>query len=240
MHNVYQLPYLNFDNHLDITGLLSIKKQISAFIALHPHLTRPTKYVGGNFTESNSRGILDYQLEYSKHADPVIQELLAKDAFGSYIVFEESVTHGSLSLNLRYTTTGYQDKHKSANCSAVKEDAEFAFFYHWLDSQKIFSDYGRVNIFINHPGTFTHTHKDYPTDDTSVVDQFLWITFNDRKKFFLLDGEEKIYLPGYCNWFNTHNLHGTDPVEQSCYTIRVDGTFSDEFMSKVNPQFSCQ
>jgi hypothetical protein len=233
MFQVYNKPYLNFDNHLDLDTLYSVRSKISAFVAFNSNLIRPTKYTVGNFQESHTKGIVDYQLEYSNSHDPLIQELLSKDAFGHYIVFEQPVRHGSMSMNLRYSTSGYQNKHLAKECQRVDVDHNFSFFYDWLDKQNIFEEYGRVNLFINHPGTFSEIHRDHPPLYEYVQDQFLWINLFDRKKFFLLDNDKKVYVESACAWFDTNNYHGTDPVTQSCYTIRVDGVFNKEFISKV-------
>lgn len=232
MFSVYNQPYLNFDPYVDLNGLLDMRQKISAFIALNSHLIRPTKYTTGNFPEQQSLGILDYYSKYSTSTDPIIKDLIAKDVLGTYIAFEEDVTHGSMSLNLRYCKSGYQNKHLSTECQSTAEDNEFDFFYQWLDAQNIFAEYGRVNIFINHPGSYSEIHKDYPDDSYNKIDQFLWINLTDRKKFFILNDKEKIYIPCHCSWFNTNNYHGTDPVTQSCYSIRVDGVFSESFKNK--------
>lgn len=233
--------FLNFDRHIDINGLLSIKPFISAFIAKNHHLLKPTKYVSANFATAN-RGIGDYYYDKNIHqelfTDPntkdIVTDLLNCDQLGNYVIFEHEVTMGTFSIVPRYCKNYHTKCHKN-ECVALPEDSNLTFFYDWLDKQNIFSDYGRVTIFINYPGTATATHKDYPNVDQANSDEFIWLSFNDRKKFFLIDAEtqQKIYLSGHCNWFNTGNFHGTDPVDWACYSIRVDGVFSDDFKQRA-------
>ena len=59
MFQVYNKPYLNFDNHLDLDTLYSVRSKISAFVAFNSNLIRPTKYTVGNFQESHTKGIVD-------------------------------------------------------------------------------------------------------------------------------------------------------------------------------------
>ena len=111
----------------------------------------------------------------------------------------------------------------------------FAFFYEWLNSQNIFSDFGRVSLFINYQGASGTLHHDYPDASNPNQDEFILINFNPKsKKFYLIDNntDEKVYLTGHCNWFNTSNIHGSDPVPQACYSLRVDGLFSDAFKQR--------
>ena len=239
MYFVNNQLYINFDHLLDIDSLLKIKPGISAFIARNQHRVKPTKYLKGNFLIS-ANGIGDYQLDATKHpekyGDPeIITDLIANDLFGSYIVFEQDVLHGSMSCVPRYAKN-YATKHLSQDCVAIPEDSQFDFFYKWLDQQNIFTDYGRVTIFINHPGSSGAIHRDYPDQDRANADQFIWISFNSRKQFFLYNNhtQEKTYIPGHCNWFNTGNWHGSDVVTQSGYTLRVDGVYSSQFLDKLN------
>ena len=239
MYTVNNKLFTNFDHLVDINGLLTLKPQISAFIALNGYRINPTKFSTDNFLTPNLLGITDLQIEAKQHPEKfgnpdIVNDLLLNDQFGSYIIFEQDVVHNVNSFVLRYPMN-YKLKHLAKECCRIPEDTKFNFFYNWLDNQHIFSDYGSVSFFINYPGSFTPIHKDYPRVDEANSDEFIWIKFNQHKQFFLYNNntEEKIYAPGYCNWFNTGNWHGSDPVTQASYTLRVDGIFSDEFKSKI-------
>lgn len=237
--------YVNFDHLLDTEKLVNLRPRISAFMAKHSNLINPSRYFQDNFYDRTyNKGILNHEEEIDSIIDntqdpelkQAITEVVKKDKFGYYSMYELDAAGGNFSLVLRYSTKTYYDKHLSENCASVDADKEFDFFYQWLDAQNIFKDYGRVTVFVNHPGTTTTLHKDWPYVDTRNDDQFIWINlFGDRKKFYLFDDQtkEKIYINGVCNWFNTGNWHGTDPVEKACYTIRVDGLFADEFLAKI-------
>lgn len=242
MFLTHNRPFLNLDHLLDIDSLLAIKPYISAFIARNHHLLKPSKFRSGHFN-GREHGINDYQDQFKADpniiADPnlreIVTDLLNCDQFGNYIVFEQDVAAGTFSITPRYGLD-YYTKHHAAECVALPEDQQFAFFYEWLDRQDIFSEYGRVTLFINYTGVHTAVHTDYVNSSQPSVDEFVWINFSpDRKKFYLVNNEtdEKIYSSGYCNWFNTSNHHGTDPTKQSCYSLRVDGSFSDTFRQRA-------
>jgi hypothetical protein len=45
---------------------------------------------------------------------------------------------------------------------------------------------------------------------------------------------EKRYVESYSAWFDTVNqFHGTDPGEGLTFSIRVDGSFTDEFRQRI-------
>ena len=187
-------------------------------------------------------GVNDYQDQFKANpdiiADPklrkIMLDLLACDQFGNYIVFEQDVVAGTFSMVPRYCLN-FDTKHNANECVALPEDKNFAFFYEWLNSQNIFSDFGRVSLFINYQGASGTLHHDYPDASNPNQDEFILINFNPKsKKFYLIDNntDEKVYLTGHCNWFNTSNIHGSDPVPQACYSLRVDGLFSDAFKQR--------
>jgi hypothetical protein len=235
-------PFLNFDHVVDIDGLLAIKPYISAFIAKNHHLLKPTKY-RSDVNLHKRPGVTDYLNQFKANpgiiTDPklreIVTDLLNCDQFGNYIVFEQDVVAGTFSIIPRYSLD-YNTKHHAAECVALSEDQQLAFFYEWLDRQAIFSDYGRVTLFINYPGTSGPLHHDYPDASKPNQDEFVLINFSpSKKKFYLIDNDTdaRVYPSGYCNWFNTSNIHGSDPAEQACYSLRVDGLFSDAFKQRA-------
>lgn len=242
MFLVQNKPFVNFDQHIDIKRLLEIKPLISCFIARNPHLIKPSKYRSSNF-DNGMKGVFDYQSLYKnnpeKISDPILRnaiiDLIELDLFGNYCIFEhQDAVTSPFSLVTRYCKSFYT-KHLSSECVAISEDKQIDFFYDWLDQQNIFKEYGRVSFFINYPGTVTALHKDYPGDTTSNDDEFIWLNIANKNSFYILDKKTstKIYLTGYCCWFNTGNYHGSESLPYSCYSIRVDGVFNDEFKKRA-------
>jgi hypothetical protein len=244
MYTVNNKIFQNFDHLLDINALLKLKPFLSAYIARNSEYCRPTKFGRMSFygEETKLTGVHDAVEYYKAHVEsldddlkPIIQELIANDLLGSFVIYEDDVTHTSLSFNTRYNTHGLYNKHKPECVARVPVDYQMQFFYNWLDAQHIFKEYGRVLFFISHPGSKQIAHTDPSDPEKNNPDEFIWINLNPkRKKFYVLNPitQEKTYVNGYVNWFNTDNFHGGDAVEYSCYALRIDGTFSDEFKEK--------
>ena len=231
MKTIFNQPIINLDKIIDIDPLLAMKPRISATIANNSEFIRPTKY--SSKIASGKMGINDYTraIKETINDNPnkeLLEELIANDTLGTYLLFEEEnlAAQGSFSFTLQY------EKGNSVEDSAVKH--KFDFVYDWVESQNIFDEYLRVGFFITWKDTQTFIHKDWDTDDAEPLDS-IHVNFTNDKKLFLIDPEtnEKIYLTGYCNWFDTRNWHGSDPATRSCYSFRVIGKFKPEFLEKI-------
>lgn len=242
MFLTHNQPIMNLDHLVDTESLMAMKPFISAFVARNFHLLKPNKFISGNF-DSGEKGIYDYFLEYKnnlhslpENLQPVVQNLINNDLFGNWIVFEQDVATGNFLITLRYIGQSYQTKHLASQCVALPEDSQMQFFYDWLDGQQIFNQYGRVAMFVNFQHSVGKMHVDYYNSRDANHDEFIWIGFSAHKKLFVYDPttQQKVYATGHCNWFNTGNWHGTDPVEQACYSIRIDGVFSQEFKRRMS------
>ena len=55
-----------------------------------------------------------------------------------------------------------------------------------------------------------------------------------NKKFYVRDGDNKVYFNSRFCYFDNANIHGSDIIEQSSFSIRVDGKFSQSFLDKTN------
>jgi hypothetical protein len=65
---------------------------------------------------------------------------------------------------------------------------------------------------------------------------------SDQKQFFVRDADgNKCYLEekkagdddGACVWFDDHHSHSYDPIDEACYSIRIDGVFTDAFRKHI-------
>ena len=226
--------YITFDKFLDIDTLLAMRPKISALIALHSNYIRPTKYNSTNLLDGTN-GIPYFTEEIKTNLDKLenkemFEELIDNDALGTYLLFEEErlTSEGSFSVTLQYI---------DSNSNVVQTDinSKFDFLYEWVNNQNIFENIQRVNFFVTWKDTQTLIHRDWNEDAAEPLHS-LHINFSKSKSLFLidLDTEEKIYLTGHCNWFDTRNYHGTDKVKRSCFSLRIIGKFSEQFLDKLN------
>ncbi len=93
---------------------------------------------------------------------------------------------------------------------------------------------GRCNILgleANHHGT---VHQDGDSEDPAP-DHFITLCPRRNKRLFLWDEEkrEKTFVVSSAYWFNDHGYHGVEADPYFRYSIRIDGVFRDDFLSRV-------
>ena len=93
---------------------------------------------------------------------------------------------------------------------------------------------GRMLIMYDDAPRPVPAHRDH--DATDVCHEFVWFRTNLGKPFYMLNHEtgERRYVESYSAWFDTVNqFHGGDPARGLSFSIRVDGTFTDEFRQRI-------
>jgi hypothetical protein len=93
---------------------------------------------------------------------------------------------------------------------------------------------GRMLIMYDDVQRPVPAHRDHTSTD--ICHEFVWFRTNLNKPFYMLNHEtgEKRYVESYSAWFDTVNqFHGTDPGVGLTFSIRVDGSFTDEFRKRI-------
>lgn len=219
--------------YVDINGLLSLKPYIDYAVVKHSDLQVPAQYPGTLFLDKGYGFIdIDHQLKLDLiEKYPFIGDLDYKHLL-LWLRYNMDIKYGQSHLFV-IKARSWETKHLRNECDHMESYETFKPLLDWVDTQNIFSEYGRVNVFLNEPYTQTPIHID-PTDGNKQ-DQFIWITLDDRKKFFIYDQDAKTkhYLMGYIGTFDNHNYHGSESTEFASYSIRIDGIFSQEFLEKT-------
>jgi hypothetical protein len=97
-----------------------------------------------------------------------------------------------------------------------------------------FKSTGRMLIMYDDAPRPVPAHRDH--DDTEVCHEFVWFRTNLGKPFYMLNHEtgERRYVESYSAWFDTVNqFHGGDARDGLSFSVRVDGTFTDEFRQRI-------
>jgi hypothetical protein len=128
--------------------------------------------------------------------------------------------------------SSYDTKNISENSKDFPAIQYFKSLINWVDSQNIFNSIGRIVIFLNDPFSKTLDHSDY-VDGISRKDNFIWINPLGRKKFYVKDGDTKHYIESKVGFFDSANVHGSDPADTSTFSIRFDGNFTDDFLQRT-------
>jgi hypothetical protein len=127
----------------------------------------------------------------------------------------------------------YFDLDKSELWGATEATGEFPLLMDFIATLP-FQSTGRMLIMYDNISRAVTAHRDHA--ETDVCHEFIWFRTNLAKPFYLLNPttNEKRYVESYSAWFDTVNqFHGSDPAEGLTFSIRVDGTFTDEFRKQI-------
>ena len=131
------------------------------------------------------------------------------------------------------TPYNYLDLDKPELWQRTEPAEEFSGLVDFLETLP-FKATGRMLIIYDDSGATTPAHRDHLNAD--VCHHFVWLRTNRRKPLYLLNHEsgEKLHVESYSAWFDTVNqFHGSDAGDGLTFSVRVDGTFTDEFLSRV-------
>jgi hypothetical protein len=127
----------------------------------------------------------------------------------------------------------YFDLNKSDLWHATEATGEFSLLMDFIATLP-FKSTGRMLIMYDHMNRPVSAHRDHV--ETDICHEFVWFRTNLRKPFYLMNPatDEKTYVESYSAWFDTVNqFHGSDAADGLTFSIRVDGTFTDEFRRQI-------
>jgi hypothetical protein len=228
------------DEHFDLDSLHAIFPELVKGLIQSKEYYEPIEI-------GNQRAILD-----KDHIEPkiYIKDIFSKTAeyqslkeegftdiqIYDYVRFSYPVKTLGTKLLLR-TYPNYSKAFGAKHIERLNKDQpayeNFPKLRKWIEDCGAFKGVGRILFFVNELGSYTPIHCDYANLD-SLKDQFIWINLFQKKKFFVLDDQwNKQYIDGEINTFDNATWHGSDPAAYSCFTIRIDGLFSDDFLKKT-------
>lgn len=123
------------------------------------------------------------------------------------------------------------------NLSTEYKEHAFTYFPNIIEyiNTLPFKYVGRVLIFTTYPQAGIATHRDAPM--MPHKDHNINLFFGQSRPSFVWDdiNEEKIYLEPNASsyFFNNRDYHGVDKEQGFKYTLRVDGTFTDELCDEL-------
>jgi hypothetical protein len=231
---------VNFDEYLDVAGLENIHHDLIKSVVKAEKYWEPviigSKYALYNQTVPEVTVYQQGAMKESGMIDQLKNEGLNDREIYEYTKFAYPTIGLGKKLLLR-TYKNYVGMFAAKHIAAMNHDTEayelFPELRKWIEDSGAFSEIGRVMLFITERRTCTEVHCDY-ADLQSRKDQFLLIIPKKIKKMFVLDENfEKQYTNGVINTFDNGTWHGSDIVDTSTFSIRVDGKFSPEFLQKT-------
>lgn len=124
---------------------------------------------------------------------------------------------------------------KNLECQWLEESNLFPVLKSWLETNAfpLFKTVGRIILFKNDTKNKILIHRDFwaHTHNNHFVNFFLSAK---PRKFFIYDEvkQEKHYVNTRAFMFNECDLHGSDLEDDEHYTLRIDGVFNDDFVSR--------
>jgi hypothetical protein len=96
-----------------------------------------------------------------------------------------------------------------------------------------FAELGRCNLLGLQSNDHGTIHRD--AEDEPAVGHFITLCPRGDKRLFLWDEDRRRPLPvgGRAYWFDDRNYHGVAPDPFFRYSIRVDGVFRPDFLSRL-------
>jgi len=89
-----------------------------------------------------------------------------------------------------------------------------------------FVQVGRILIMPNQSSLHTDPQREWH-------DHFVWMQVGFKGFYVMKPNKEKVYVKSTFAWFDHNDYHGSDLVDASSYSIRVDGVFSVRFMEEI-------
>lgn len=99
-----------------------------------------------------------------------------------------------------------------------------------------FRSIGRCSLLGLEANDHGTVHRDnYELVDNPPVNDFISFCPAGNKDLFLWDedAQRKYFVPGQVHTFNDMNYHGVEARPEFRYSIRVDGTFTNEFQARI-------
>jgi hypothetical protein len=229
------LPWLDLSKHLalpdnieeiklDISRLLSRTEEKSGIVSC---------YIPKQL--NNGEHLLTHYLQFiDKYIDSeTVQKFKTSDELDQYIYKHFAKPIWNSNLVLRKDNVDYWNGKNGSNCEWIPFNAPA--LKTWIENLSIFKHVGRVVIFKNQAGSPVLMHRDAPY--RSHRGHFVNIQLGGKPRPVYVYDEitsEKIYMTSSCYMFNETDLHGVDAESETSYTLRVDGTFTDQLCNELN------
>lgn len=235
-------PIVNMDEYVDHSIDEKLHYECLKGLALNEHNFKMGMFFGALPPEEEKRlngkswTSIAKDLDLNTGHGKTIKELLEKEKnFKSvyrYMYFGmNAVIPWFFGLYLKENS--FQDK--SSNGQWTEASKDFPMLMEYLESLP-FKHIGRVLFFCTYPNAGVAIHRDAMMQDHKDHNINLFFDGGGRPSFIWDEKKkEKIYLDPSAKsyYFNNRDYHGVDPEPNFRYTLRIDGTFTDELCDKL-------
>lgn len=236
MTGIDNKPFIDCQPFVDISYLENNYKEICLNIA-KSHIQQGV-YGPGVFKEDEYGSYIKYMRKYLKE-DPTMVTGLTRDQQNIFFKLYEGMFSASTVCYIRNfkdpaSLKSYLRKSTADGTDWTENKEIFSELIEWIYTQLPFTEVGRILFFIHEHHCEIPIHRD-GTNYHPHTNEFLWINPRGTKKFFIYNEEtgEKNYVTTPVAFFNDLDLHGGDPINSMSWSLRVDGTFTDDFRKQL-------
>jgi hypothetical protein len=228
------VPWLDLSSYLSLpANLEDIKLEVERLISRSEEKSGIVScYIPKHL--NNGDQLLTHYLQFiEQYIDSdIIQQFKTSDELDQYIYKHFAKPIWNSNLVLRKNTADYWNGKNGPDCQWVPFHAPALTT--WIENLSIFKHIGRVVIFKNQKDNPVMMHRDAPY--RSHKGHFVNIQLgNKQRPVYVYDEvtKEKIYITSSCYMFNETDLHGVDAEPDTAYTIRIDGTFTEQLCAEL-------
>lgn len=236
MTGIDDKPFIDCQSFVDISYLENNYKELCLKIA--KSTIQQGVYGPGVFKEDEYGSYIKYMRKYLKE-DPDMITGLTRDQQNIFFKLYEGMFSASTVCYIRNfkdpaSLKSYLRKSTADGTDWTNNKEIFSNLIDWIYNQLPFTEVGRILFFIHEHNCEIPIHRD-GTNYHPHTNEFLWINPRGTKKFFVYNEEtgEKNYVNTPVAFFNDLDLHGGDPINSMSWSLRVDGTFTDEFRKQL-------
>lgn len=236
MTGIDDKPFIDCQSFVDISYLENNYKELCLKIA--KSTIQQGVYGPGVFKEDEYGSYIKYMRKYLKE-DPDMITGLTRDQQNIFFKLYEGMFSASTVCYIRNfkdpaSLKSYLRKSTADGTDWTDNKEIFSNLIDWIYNQLPFTEVGRILFFIHEHNCEIPIHRD-GTNYHPHTNEFLWINPRGTKKFFVYNEEtgEKNYVNTPVAFFNDLDLHGGDPINSMSWSLRVDGTFTDEFRKQL-------
>jgi hypothetical protein len=94
-----------------------------------------------------------------------------------------------------------------------------------------------VNIITVDAGGIPWEHSDPAPPESSLykMSEFIHVKTDCDRPFYIIDPDtgDRVFMNTRAAWWNETVWHGGLPIQRPTYTLRINGTFTDEFRTRI-------
>ena len=232
--------FIDLEKHIDLTEWDNLKPEICRGIATAKDLA----WDGIHFTYGEicpgAQGITVAPLW---HMVKSWKDLPEDDAFK---IAGKDLNHNQLTDYLKYSVGAYDfyriypvigEYNVLGECST-----HFPGLIKWIHSlvdSGVFQSLYQVNIITVDSGGIPWEHRDPPSESpSSTLSEFVHIKTDCDRPFYIVDPAtgDRVFMNTRAAWWNETVWHGGLPIQRPTYTLRINGTFTDEFRTRIGAE----